>query len=627
MSLLNIGTTALSASQAMLTVTGHNIANVNTAGYSRQNAEIATAGGQYTGSGFFGRGVDVQSIVRSHTNFLTTQAATTRSLSAADSIRATKLGQLEQVFPVGEAGLGTAANDFFNSFSDLANTPNDLTVRAVVLARADELAARFQTASSRLDDLQQGTNEQLRGAISQINSMATRIAAINQQISNASGTGQTPNDLLDQRDQLINELNQQIQTTTVAADDGTVSVFIAGGQALVVGTAAAPVQVSADPSDPAKSLLSIKQAGQTLTLDPSSLGGGEVSGLLRFKNVDLPEARNQLGRMAMAIGNTVNSQHALGVDLSGNPGAAFFSIPISNGFANANNTGSARIQVALNDVNGTALKPSDYQIDFTSASSGTITRLSDGVVINNFSSLPLATPLDGLNISVASGTANAGDRFLIKPAAAAAQMSLALTSPRQIAATPVSFAFGGQNSGSLAVASLRGPAVGATQAAQTNPFVAAPVTLTFTAAGTFDVVGNGTGNPLSVAYTPGSPISYNGWSLTLNGTPSVGDTITIGPFSGVGKTGPSLLNGTPLNDYYATMLSDIGTSVQTAKASASVSKSIASDAETSRSSVSAVNLDEEAARLIQYQQSYQAAGKLLQISQNVFDTLLQTISR
>ncbi|MBV5332932.1 flagellar hook-associated protein FlgK, partial [bacterium] len=306
MSILNVSARALMANQTILQTAGNNIANVNTPGYSR-------------------KGVNVVTIQRNYSEFLTRQAALASATSAGDATRAEKLKQLESMFPSGTAGLGAAVSDMLNAFSDVANAPTDLTARTVALTRANEMATRMRNTSTSLDDLQQGGTLELTQKISAINTLATSIAAVNDKIARAKGNGHAPNDLLDLRDQMVKELNQYIQTSSIAADDGTVGVFIGGSQALVLGTVASGVSLLKDNfSDSSKNKLAISRDGQVTSLNEEVLGGGEVAGLLRFQNTDLNEARNLLGRYALAISTSMNSQHQLGLDLDGNVGGNLF---------------------------------------------------------------------------------------------------------------------------------------------------------------------------------------------------------------------------------------------------------------------------------------------------------------
>ncbi|HNJ82447.1 MAG TPA: flagellar hook-associated protein FlgK, partial [Piscinibacter sp.] len=319
--LMSLGIRAMNANYAALQATGHNIANANTEGYSRQSVVLETNGGQFTGAGFFGKGVNVATVQRAHSEFLTREAATSKSVAAADEARSAQLTQLEKVFPLGEAGLGYAASQMFNALVDVANKPSDTSSRQVVLARAGEFASKLATAGGQIETLQRGVTEELKASVTQANMLATRVAELNQRIASATGSGQTPNDLLDQRDQAISELSAYVQVTRIDAGDGTVSLFVGGGQKLVLAGQATPLVTVPDSYDATKLQLGVNDSGSLRMLSQELLTGGSIAGLMRFQNEDLVAARNQLGQLAAAVAGSVNRQQALGLDGSQPPGS------------------------------------------------------------------------------------------------------------------------------------------------------------------------------------------------------------------------------------------------------------------------------------------------------------------
>jgi len=636
--ILNVGTRALVANQTVLQTVGNNIANVNTPGYSRQNALLETVEGQFTGGGYVGKGVDVSAIERNYSAFLTRQATLAGSVSAADTTRADKLKLLEEVFQGGSNGLGAAVNDMLNAFSDVTSAPTDLTARTVALTRVSETAARMRSASSTLDDLQLGVRQEMEQKISSINSLAQSISVVNDKIARAQGNGQTPNDLLDQRDQLVRELNRYVQTSSVNASDGTVSVFLAGSQALILGNQVAEVTLTTDAfGDPLRNQLAINRDGVLIGLNESMLGGGEVAGLLRFQNNDLAEARNLLGRMTLAISTSMNDQHKLGLDLDGNAGGNLFT-PTDLNVAGTllkppTQTASTTLTLSINDV--TKWVASDYEMSFSSGTAGVITRKSDGLVAAFDFGVTSPVVIDGLSIAKDAVAANAGDRFLIKPfVTSASNIREEFSSPRALAvASPVAGQMGTSNTGSLQLAQLL---------ARTNPPANVPVTLTFTGTNTY--TRSDTGATVH-AYLSGqsidaSAIPPSGWSLTLQGSPKAGDTFTVlaqpvairnlnaGNAQAImNLRDVAMFDGAALTDGYAGLIAQVGIRTQSANYAAEVSTTIAANLETDRTGVSSVNLDEEASKLLQYQQAYQASAKVIQIAQNIFDTLIQTITR
>jgi len=659
--LMSVGQRALSANYAALQTTGHNIANANTVGYSRQSVTFETAGDQFTGAGFFGKGVVISTVARAHRDYLTNEAATAASIAAADDTRSTQLQQLEQVFKPGEAGLGYAAGLVFNAFADVASKPQDASARQVVLARADELASSFRAAGSQIDNLQSGVAEDIGVAVKAVNGLTSQIADLNQKIASAKGAGHEPNDLLDQRDQVISQLSQYVQVTTIAADDGTTSVFLGGGQSLVLGNIPTKLAAVTNTFDPSRMQLAMVQPSGTRTLPDDLLNGGSIAGLLKFQNTDLAEARNQLGQMAAAIAGAVNNQQALGLDLrqpagSGSPifatGAPLVAAATSNAagaggvpvasYINASGTRVPSVGVTI--VDASQLQASDYEL--TTDPAGTpgsyqLTRLSDG----NARTVVDGDVVDGFRVNVVSPLPVAGDRFLLRPVGAAASgMQRVLTDPKGIAAaSPVNATMPATNTGTAAVASVR-----ATSTAL-NGNLKATISFTDNVGGysysLVDSTGalpttNGTG-----IWTAGQPIQLNGWELQLSGVPRSGDQVSVqktafpatdngNANAMIGLRDASLVGnqtlasgavapGDTVTDAYANLLANIGVRVQGAKLAAQQSATVSTDAKAAVADKSGVNLDEEAARLMQFQQSYQAAAKMLQVAQSIMQTLLQ----
>ena len=640
--LMSIGKTAMYANYAALQTAGNNIANANTPGYSRQEAQLADAPGQFTGSGFFGKGVLVTTVTRAYSQLLTNQAVASSSIAAADSARVDKLTQLEDVFPIGSAGVGYAAGEFLNSFVDVSNNPGDASARQVVLSQAKELASRFRAAGDQLSSLQAGVSQDMKAQVAQVNSLATQVAKLNTQIATLKGSGQPPNQLLDQRDQLVSQIAAVINVTTISADDGSVGVFIGGGQNLVLGGNTNTLQAVSDPYDPSKTGLSMSEGTMTRRIPSDSLVGGSLAGLLRFQNEDLTAANNLLGQMAAAVSGAVNTQQSLGLDL-GQPagaGAPIFSVGAPRVLGASSNTGSATLSVTVDD--SSQLQASDYELRFD-GSNYTLTRNADQSTVagSPFSPAALAAgvQLDGITLTLTGGTPASNDRFLLQPVGGAAQdMQAVLGSTKGLAAaSPFTGSVGVGNTGTATIASL----------AAVNPAYngALSANITFTSntgdyTWTMSDATTGTGT-----WAAGTPISLNGFELKLDGVPKSGDTVSVVPTVSVASNNGNALafaglasaaivspsggaatsaKGMSITDAYASALADIGVRVQGGKTASTMSTAVANQAESARANQAGVNLDEEAARLIQFQQSYQAAAKILQVAQSIFDTMLQT---
>ncbi|MBK6852579.1 MAG: flagellar hook-associated protein FlgK [Burkholderiales bacterium] len=638
--LMSLGSRAMGAAQVQLQTTGHNITNASVDGYSRQKVSLTTASGQYTGAGFIGRGVDVSTVSRAVNRFLTSEVSATGSTAAADRMRADMLAQMQDAFGTGTAGLGYATTQLFAAWSDLASHPDDMSARQVVLARADDLASATRSTSDQLEELQTSVREEVQTSVAHVNDLANQVARLNQQIAATQGANQSPNDLLDQRDRVIDEISQYVQVTRVeqrvsdetvgtgssssAQRDGAINLFIGSGQSLVVGSSAYKLEATPDEFEPAKVSLSINVAGARRPLTDTSLGGGSLAGLMAFQNQDLTDARNQLGRLAASLATEVNNQQKLGQDLSGQPGSALFSVGAPNVIASGKNSVSALPSLAITDPR--ALQASDYLLSAdASAGSYTLTRLSDGAKTLGVTS---GQTVDGFRITIGTPAPAAGDRFLLQPSTNAAQgLSLALDSPKGLAAAnPFVATAGAANTGTATVASLA--MTGSPGASYQS------MQLDFTdSTGGYTLSTLGGGTLVSGTWSPGSPISYNGVELTLSGVPKAGDKFGIALTSNSASSNGNALamvalgnrgvvDGANLADAYSHILSDVGVRVQSANSAVDVSSAVAARAKEALASETGVNLDEEAAKLIQYQQSYQAAAKILQVAQKIFDTVL-----
>lgn len=647
--LLSLGIKAMTANYAALQTVGHNISNANVAGYSRQQVELNTSQGQFSGAGFFGKGVDVATVTRSHNAFLTGEATRASSLASLDGVRLQKLQQLETIFRTGEAGLGHAVSTFINGMADLANQPADSATRQVVLTRAADLSARFSEAGQALDDIQSGISSDVRTSVTTINNLAQSIATANQQIAALKGLGQPANDLLDERDRLIAQLSEQVQVSRIDAPDGTVGVFIAGGQRLVLGAEAAKLAVRADPTDPRRVAVGVVAGPLVNLIDPNSLGGGTVAGLLRFQNTDLVDGRNLVGRLAAEVGLAVNQQQQRGVNLLGSdPTPALFRLTVPQALPNTNNArdaGGAPLGVVQLTYSGEpgALRASEYDLREDAANPGNwlMTRLVGGQrSADPADSISFAGPtvsFQGIDLDWSAAPPQAGDTFRLQTVGRAANdMATLLRDPRDLAAaSPLVASAPAANTGTLQVGPL-------TMTTTPLPFVGASETLAFArlvpAVGGYEYSVSSSLTGASTLWNPGEPlVGGNGFTLEVTGVPADGDTLLIDPTpanalasnNGNARALLSLrdlgmIEGATATDGYATALAEIGARVQSGQSTASISSAVAQQAETQRTAQSGVNLDEEAARLIQYQQSYQAAAKMLQVAQSLFDTLLQT---
>ncbi len=618
--LFTIGTTGLQAAYAGLQTTSHNIANLNTPGFSRQQTIQSTGPASSGGGSFFGTGVRLETITRSYDQFLTSEVQRASAGQAGAEARNALMTRMDSVFPTGGQSIGQGVDDFFSVARDLSVRPGDTAVRMAFLARANDLSAKLSNTDQQLESLGRAVEQQLSDSAKSINETVARIADLNERIRATRGMTGQPNDLLDARDKLIADLNAQIRVSVVPQEDGTFNLFVAGGQTLLVGSNRAQIDMVRDTADPQKTVAQLlAPGGARLTLDGPSLGG-KLGGTLQFRDQDLGTARARLGQIATVITQTINDQQALGLDARGQAGAPVFSVPAPAANPRSTNTGSLAMNIAISDV--TALSGTDYEATFD-GTQWTLRRLNDGQV-NTFAALPIN--FEGITLSAGSGTPQAGDRFAVRAVTgAASNMKTILNDPLRVATgAAVAVTSGSSNLGATAGGlTVLGP----------NANLASSVTITFTAAGTYNVTGTGTGNPTGLTYTAGATINFNGWSLSLNGQPRAGDTFTIGPntqpaadnrnaLSLAALQTTALANGQTLTASYASLSAEVGIRANGARSEAEASKQVLEDATRAQQSVAGVNLDEELSKMMSYQQAYQASAKIIQAAQSVFDELL-----
>ena len=627
--LFGIGVSGLNAAQIGLATTSHNITNAATPGFHRQGAVQAAATGLLSGAGFIGQGVDVQTVRRQYDQFLQNQLVEVRSQGAQFDRYLAEISQIDNVLADNSAGVSPAIQGFFSALQDVATSPSSVPSRQALLSGAQALVARFQAVSARFDAVRAGVNTQIEASVTAINTYAAEIAELNDRIVllGAAGTGQPPNDLMDQRDHLVSELNKQIRTTVVKQDDGSYNLFIGTGQSLVVGNAVTRLAAIDSSSEPGRTVVGYDIGSSIIELAENTITGGNLGGLIAFRSNSLDPGQAALGRVAIGLAQAFNDQHRLGQDLTGALGGNFFNVASPVVTSDTDNTGTAVIGAAISSIS--ALTTSAYQLAYDGVNY-TLTRTSDG---NSQTFAALPQTVDGVVFSLASGAPAAGDRFLIRPTIAGARdIGVLINDTARIAAAaPIRATSSLANTGRATVTpgSVNPPP-------PPNANLTQPVTITFTSATTFNVVGTGTGNPVGVAYTSGGAISYNGWTIQISGTPATGDVFTIGPNTGgtgdnrnalalAGLQSSALLAGgsATLQDAYAQLVSEIGNKTRELQVNASAQDAVINQTEFTEQSLAGVNLDEEAANLIRYQQAYQAAGKVLQIAASLFDSILE----
>lgn len=626
--LLSTAVSALSAYSRGLDTTSHNIANVATEGYSRQRVLYGTREAQAFGNGWVGSGVNATSIERVYDQFLGLQYRTTSSALGRQEVFATLAGRVSALFADAEAGFGAALQRFANAVQDVAAAPTSIPARQVLLAEANSLAGELRARDQRLDSLAAEANGRVAAAVSDVNGIAASIAELNERIVSAQArTGQPPNDLLDERDRLLDQLSGRIGVSTVLQDDGALNVFVGTGQPLVLGPQAMSLAARPDAYDPATLRVGIETPAGFVDVT-ASLTGGELGGLLDVQRQVLDPARRTLGQLAVGLADAVNSQQRAGMTLSGALGSDMFAVGGVQVLANELNAGSGAVAVTRGDVS--QLAAADYVLEL-GGSGWSLRRADSGATIALAGSGTAVDPFraEGLEF-VVSGGASVGDRFLVRPAfGAASGIQALLTDPAGFAAAlPVTAAAAAGNRGNATAANLA-----VIDAA--NPALRATATITFTSATTYSV----NGGP-DIAFAAGTPIEANGWRLELAGTPAAGDVFTVASnVAGLGDNrnalalsdalgAPSLNGGTAsLADLFGRLVADVGVQTRQAQLSRDALALVQGDARAAIESVSGVNLDEEAANLVRLQQAYQAAAQVVRVADSLFDTLLGAIGR
>ena len=536
-----IGISALQAYQRALATTGQNVANANTPGYSRQRVVLATRPAEFTGAGYVGSGVQITSIERIFDELKATQ------LNSA----ATGLARLEAFAAIAQSigdrvasdssGLGAGLDRVTSAAEDLATDPTSLPARYVFLNELQGLVNRFHQLSAHLDSMDQAVEAGVRGSTTTINTLARSIADLNAKITVASSAGNPPNDLLDERARLLNQLSEQVGITTTQETNGAVDVFVGNGQALVIGFDARELTLARSPLDPQQS--DVQLGGASVT---AQLSGGTLGGLLDARGELIEPARNEIGRLAAALSLRLNEINTQGLDLDGAPGGALLSVPATTARPAADNTGTATAAVTYAD--SAQFRADEYLLSFD-GSNYALRSVATGAPVALAGSGTAADPFvfDGLEV-VVSGGAAAGDRFLIQPfRAAAGDVAVVETDPRRVAAAAALGAVGDNRNALLlaGVASERILEGGAASATSAN----------------------------------------------------------------------------------ATLIARAGSAAQQADLAMQAQAAIKTDAEAAMAEVSGVNLDEEAANLLRYQQAYQAMAQVIGVADSLFQTLISALRR
>ncbi|WP_101759942.1 flagellar hook-associated protein FlgK [Oceanicoccus sp. KOV_DT_Chl] len=685
MGLLGIGLSGLSNSQTALQVTGNNIANADLPSYSRQRVEVETLPEQLRGPGFIGSGSIVSDITRVVDQFLVTQVRLdTASFNSLDIFN-TNIDQVDSLLADEFSGLGPAISNFFAAIEASAQDPTSEPSRQVVLAEADGLAQRINTLTSRLLQQSDLVNAQMSSLTTQVSTLSGGIAALNVKIADEigrSGGGQ-PNQLLDQRDELLRQLAELVSVTTVQ-NGNSLDVFIGNGQPLVIGGDASMLGVEVAPNELGNNDITFVDQNGVTQVITSFISGGKLGGLLEFRDDVISDVVNSLGRLSIGLADSLNQQNSLGVDLDGNIGGDIFrdinagEIPGQRVLTDSNNSDPSNQSVIATIADITQLTTSDYQLNVIDNNADgvldyQITRKSDNAVtVVNGVALALPTDtqsftVDGVTITIDGSTQSAlanNDRFYIRPTRSGGlDMAVEMTRVQELAyAAPIVTDAASGNVGS----GLITPGVmleivddAGTDFAPANPLysapgiLASPLLIRFTSATDYtmyeasdpsapEVLFSGTiipgqnNNLFSNSLTDTTiPNRYLGFQAAISGIPQAGDEFTI-EFNANGSSDnrnavalgavrkADILDGgsTNFENSYGSLIEEVGTRSAQADVARDAAQSLLLQSQASRDSMSGVNLDEEAANLIKFEQSYNASAQIISIARQIFDTLL-----
>jgi flagellar hook-associated protein 1 FlgK len=629
MSMISTGLSGLIAAQRGLEATSNNVANAGTDGYVRRRivqVEAITAGAGLTAN--LGSGARVIGVERLYDDFLTESLRGVTSTEQRAVTLSEMTARLDGVLGNPELGIGTAIQAFFDKVETLGRDPTSAAGRQQLLLQGEALAERFGQISARLGALGDEVDRRLQDSAGRITAIAASLAEINATLGRGAAS---TNDLMDQRDALLTELTREVDANVIKQADGSVTVLIGNGQPLVLGIDSASITLVADEFDPTRLNVGINFGTGTQSIS-RLVSGGTLGGLLAFRSETLDPARRDLGLLATTLASAFNEQHARGADAYGALGGLFFDDLQPQVAVSSNNSGSALVAATVADA--TALAARDYVLRFD-GSAWSATDAATGQVVTMTGAGTLASPFlfGGISVTVTAGAA-ANDRFLVRPATdAASRFGLALTDPAAIAAAaPVRTARSLANPSDAAIAF-------AGIVDETNPALQQAVQIRFESATTFRIFDAGN-NDLSgpLAYASGADIDFNGWTVRVSGAAAAGDRFDVLPalagsadnfnvqeLSRVGSKGFAGGDQVSVDDLAGRLVATVGAAAQRSSQDLEVQSALREQAEIDLDAVSGVNLDEEAANLLRYQQAYQAASKTIAIADDLFRTLLDIV--
>ena len=453
-SLINNAMSGLSAAQAALNTASNNISSYNVAGYTRQTTIMAQANSTLGAGGWVGNGVYVSGVQREYDSFITNQLRAAQNQSSGLTVRYEQMSKIDNLLSSTTSSISTSLQGFFTSLQTLVSNAEDPAARQALIGKADGLVNQFKTTDQYLRDQDKQVNIAIGSSVEQINNYAKQIASLNDQISRLTGVGAgaSPNDLLDQRDQLVSELNQIVGVAVSVQDGGTYNLTMANGYTLVQGSSARQLAAVPSSADPSRTTVAYVDAtAGNIEIPEKLLNSGSLGGLLTFRSQDLDQTRNTLNQLALAFAEAFNAQHKQGYDANGDQGEDFFSIGKPSVLSNAKNTGSGTLSAEVTD--SSAVQATNYKLVFD-GQDWQVTRLSDNTSFKAVETNGKLT-FDGLEVTVGAG-ANANDSFTLKPVSdAIVNMNVLVTDESKIAMASDPDAGGSDNRNGQALLDLQ----------------------------------------------------------------------------------------------------------------------------------------------------------------------------
>ncbi|MBB3182871.1 flagellar hook-associated protein 1 FlgK [Halomonas fontilapidosi] len=632
MSIFSTGLSGLNAAQNALSTTSNNISNVYTPGYNR---EVAVLGESRTDGG-----VQVNDIQRQFNQYVASQLNAATSKSSALEAYRTQVDQIDSLLADRDAGLAPLMQNFFSAMEDLASAPSDPAARQGVLGAADTLSAQFRSFDGYLQDMQEGINGQIADEVTQINNTTEQLAGINREIVLARArTGEAPNGLLNQRDQLVSELNERIDVRLNIQDGKTYNISLPNGQPLVAGTNHYKLQAMDSPADPQRTVLGYQDSGGNLmALNEDTVTGGTLGGLMDFRAETLDKTQNQIGQLAVSLAAGLNAQHRLGSDLEGKQGGALFTFGEPQVYSDARNSGDATATASFNEADLGGLRATDFTVrvvtDAPSDASGfEVFRKDSGETVDaTFAGSMLS--FGGVQVELQSlATAKEGDRFEVQPVRrSAANLESAIRDLDKIAAASLV-----ETEGNLGVRNVLAADDPLTAISSDGYELTVQDDGTFTLSGGSSVMRDGSALTAgSDTLQAGDRLTIDGVSFTLASLPASGNEASLELRKGQFGSGnnqnalrmqelqeQSLVGGNAsFSGAYGAMVSDVGNRTNIVQVNLDAQQGLTDQLRAVQQSESGVNLDEEAANLIRYQQYYQANAKVIETGRTVIDTIL-----